>query len=74
MKTRDERILDRLYETETEREWRRDKYCILFFAILLVFGVAITGCGTYWNFGESEIPTKTETVSCKEISVPETNG
>lgn len=72
MKTRDERIMDRLYETETEREWRRDKYCILFFAILLVFGVAITGCGTYWSFGETEIPTTEETVSYEEISISET--
>ena len=72
MKTRDERIMARLYETETERELRHEKHCISFFAILLMFGMAITGCGTYWNFGETEIPTTEETASYEEISISET--
>jgi hypothetical protein len=37
-----------------------------------MLSIAITGFGTYWNFGETEMPTTEETVSYEEILASET--
>ncbi len=72
MKSREQKALDWVNENEIDREQKKLENCLAFCFFLLMFCIAITGCGTYWNFGEAEIPTKAETVSCEEISVSET--
>ena len=72
MRSREQKALDWVNEDKVEREKKKFDNCLAFCFFLLMFSIAITGCGTYWNFGETEIPTTEETVSCEEISISET--
>lgn len=72
MKSRDQKAIDWVNESNAEREQKKLGSCLAFCSLLLVFGMVITGCGTYWGFDETEIPTTEETVSYEEISISET--
>ena len=72
MKNREQKALDWVNENSTEREKKKFDNCLAFCFFLLMLSIAITGCGTYWSFGETEIPTTEETVSYEEFSASET--
>lgn len=72
MKSREQKALDWVNEDKVEREKKKFDNCLAFCFFLLMLSIAITGCGTYWNFGETEIPTTEETVSYEEILASET--
>lgn len=71
MKSREQKALDWVNEDKVEREKKKFDNCLAFCFFLLMLSIAITGCGTYWNFGETEIPTTEETVSYEEILASE---
>lgn len=72
MKSREQKALDWVNEDGIDRDQKKLENCIAFCLFLLVFCIAITGCGTYCWDELIEMLNAEETVSCEEKTASET--
>lgn len=70
MKNRDDKIIKKLYETEEDKSLKRFKFFLVLIAVLLLFCVVITGCGTYcFDFTFEKEEAAADTTVCEEVLV-----